>query len=52
MLEIFIEEIRMDVNHLNGLSKQEMENRVEMKRNFNKIIQNSSVVKEFSEFKL
>lgn len=49
LIEIFIDEIRMDVNHLNELSEDATENLVKMKQLFNKILHNFSNVKQLSE---
>lgn len=48
LIELFLEEIQMDINHLNELSEDATKNLVEMKSLFNKIIQNSTDVKQLS----
>lgn len=48
LIEIFIDEIRMDVNRLNELSENGTKNHMEMKQLFNKIIQDFSDVKQLS----
>lgn len=48
LTEIFIDEIRMEVNRLNELSENATKNHMEMKQLFNKIIQDFSDVKQLS----
>lgn len=49
LIEMFVEEIRMNVIYLNELTEDAKDNLVEMKQIFNQIIQNSSDVRQLSE---
>lgn len=49
LIEMFVEEIRMNVIYLNELTEDAKDNVVEMKQIFNQIIQNSSDVRQLSE---